>query len=168
MSILTRQRFLLGLAVLMMLVPTIMFAAGPLRLPAMFEGDELVELACPVCEGSGVQEKEKCRRCSGRGQVPGLIAGPHRPVQIVGTVTTGQQPLEGAEVTVDLGAQGKLNYHTNPEGQFGVKLPPGRYSITVTHDGHSSVQDFEVIHHSEPVVIEEGGNLRKQELSFVI
>lgn len=150
----------------MMLVPTIMFAAGPLRLPPMFEGDQLVEVACPDCSGLGKVEGEKCNRCSGQGMVPGIAAGPHRPVQVVGTVLSGDNKIVGAEVKVDLGSEGELTYQTNGDGQFGVKLPPGTYQIAVIHEQNSSNQQVVVLHHKEPVVIEEGGNLHRQEVEF--
>ncbi len=166
MSSLIKHRILLGLAVIMMLVPTIMFAAGPLRLPPLFEGDQVVEVACPTCEGSGSVDGEKCNKCSGQGLVPGIVAGPNRPVQIVGIVLSGQQMIEGARVKVDLGSGEKLSYQTNDKGQFGVKLPPGNYRIEVSHGEKTASTEVEVLHHKEPVAIEEGGNLYRQEIEF--
>ncbi|MCA9795877.1 MAG: hypothetical protein KC910_28915, partial [Candidatus Eremiobacteraeota bacterium] len=62
------MRLLLGLAVLLMFVPTFLFAAGPLRRPPMFEGDRIQELECRRCLGTGKEGADECRLCRGRGR----------------------------------------------------------------------------------------------------
>ncbi|MGE0494828.1 MAG: carboxypeptidase regulatory-like domain-containing protein [Vulcanimicrobiota bacterium] len=146
------MRWLLGLAVLLMFVPTFLFAAGPLRRPPMFEGDRIQEMECRRCSGAGKEGAEECRLCRGRGRTDYILPGPNRPTQVIGTVLNGGgHPVEGANILVK-SSFGELSYRTNGDGQFGVKLPPGRYTIEASQEGAGqAVQEVDVVASVEPL-----------------
>lgn len=141
----TKQRLLLGLAVLLMLVPTILYSAGMLGRAPVFEGDVRKEMTCITCDGLGrAGESETCETCRGRGVADFIFPGPNRPIRMIGTVTnaTGDK-VEGAEIAARQ-AQGddtELLLKTNEQGQFGIKLPPGQYVLRVTAPTGESVQE---------------------------
>ena len=75
MSFATIQRLLLGLAVLMMLVPTVLYGAGMLGRAPLFEGDVRKEITCVTCNGLGRSAKEEsCKTCRGRGVADFILA----------------------------------------------------------------------------------------------
>lgn len=118
----------LGLAVLMMLVPTFLYLAGPLRSPIMVEGDSLGEHTCPDCQGAAGD----CRRCHKTGKIPHVFPGPNRPVQIVGHLYGPDgQPVSGAAVAIKTSA-GDIEVKSDERGMFGATLPPGKYAMAVT------------------------------------
>jgi len=121
-----RSRLLLGAAVLMMLVPSFMFWAGPLRRPLMVAGDRLEERACLVCKGSNPD----CKRCRGKGVLEYIVPGPQRPTHIIGHVYANDQPVESAHVTI-LTSVEPITLRTDPAGRFGATLPPGNYTVVL-------------------------------------
>lgn len=161
----TLQRALLGLAVLMMLVPTFLFAAGPLRRPPMFEGDQLTKARCQPCEGLGQVKGSECEVCRGQGQIDVVIPGPHRPVQLVGTVRLREQSVGGAAIEI-VYSDGAFELKTNPQGQFGAKLPPGSYTVRVAHDGRKTEKELKVEPDNAPIPVNGEGSLRKLEVDF--
>ncbi|MCA9791796.1 MAG: carboxypeptidase regulatory-like domain-containing protein, partial [Candidatus Eremiobacteraeota bacterium] len=81
-----------------------------------------------------------------------ILPGPNRPTQVIGTVLNGGgHPVEAADILVK-SAAGDLNYRTNQDGQFGVKLPPGRYTIEASQDGvGKAVKEVDVQPSTEPL-----------------
>ena len=68
MAFAIRQRLILGIAVLMMFIPTILYSAGMLGRAPMFEGDVRKEMTCITCDGLGRSgEEDSCETCRGRG-----------------------------------------------------------------------------------------------------
>ena len=122
-----KMHLLLGMAVLMMMVPTFLYLAGPLRQPLLMEGDKIEDRTCPQCNGL----KKDCIRCKGTGMVPFVIPGPLRPTQIVGHVYGPDQAVvPQAAVSIQTSA-GAVELKTDEEGRFGATLPPGDYPLTV-------------------------------------
>lgn len=134
-----QARFLLGLAVLMMMVPTFLYVAGPLRRPLMVDGDRLEARACPDCQGKG------CRRCSKTGQIEFLIPGPNRPTEIIAHVyaPSSEAPVAKAEVDVVTSA-GTRRLQTDEQGRFGIMLPPGKYGLKIS-SGQGKLDDQMVV-----------------------
>lgn len=145
MSLASKQRLLLGIAVLLMFVPTFLYGAGMLGRAPIFEGDVRKEMTCITCDGLGRSGKEEsCQTCRGRGVADFIIPGPNRPIQLVGTVTdAGSKKVEGADVAVREaeGGPAEVLLKTNQDGQFGVKLPPGDYVLKVTTPSQGSLQE---------------------------
>lgn len=141
----TKQRLLLGLAVLLMCIPTILYSAGLLGRAPLFEGDVRKEMTCLTCNGLGRSaEKESCDTCRGRGVADFIIPGPNRPIQMIGTVTNAAgEKVAGAEVGARQaqGDETELLLKTNGDGQFGIKLPPGQYVLRVTAQTGESTQE---------------------------
>ncbi len=166
------HQLLLGLAVIMMFVPTFMYFEGSLQKPPMWEGDELVQVTCPTCDGEP-GEKE-CSYCKDRGLVSAIKPGQHRPLYLIGTVVDQQeQPLEGASVEVSTWAE-PLHFETSAEGQFGVKLPPGTYTIKVeAEEGAKALTKSVVFPENRdliylPAKFEMGGLLHELQETFVL
>lgn len=121
------MHLVLGMAVMMMLVPTFLYVAGPLRQPLLTEGDKIEDRTCPQCNGM----KKDCPRCKGTGVVPFVIPGPVRPTQIIGHVyAPDQSVVADASVTVQGGGQ-TMSFKTDEQGRFGVTVPPGEYPISI-------------------------------------
>lgn len=155
MKTLTRYRLLLGLAVLMMFTPTFLYFAGPLRDPLTFDGDRFVEL--------------KSRQVDGRLQLVEddqdteyeynqfIIPGPNRPARITGTVYAEPDPnkrVAAAQVRL-LAGDLTLELETSPEGQFGLDLPPGTYTLEIAAFGYAPhSQELVVDYSQEPIPAE--------------
>ncbi len=163
----TRQRLLLGVAILLMFIPTFLFAAGPLRQPPLFEGDRIAELDCRQCDATGKTQGEDCGLCRGRGKAQYILPGPNRPQQVIGTVVNaGGHPVESARVSVMAGPD-QLEFQTNHEGQFGVKLPPGDYTIAVRKEEvGQSEQSFVVPVTTQPLPAANPTTLQELPLDF--
>lgn len=135
-----RPKFLLILSLVMMLAPTLLYWIGPLRRPAMADGDTLVLVACPVCSGSGQIQGQKCSRCRGKKEVQGILPGPHRPIYLEGHVYApdGVTPVPAADVEFSSEA-GSWARKTDEQGRFGADLGPGNYPLKLTSPvGHLS------------------------------
>ena len=149
MPFVTKQRLLLGIAVIMMLVPTILYSAGMLGRAPIFEGDVRKEMTCVSCDGLGRSAKEEvCPTCRGRGVAEFIIPGPNRPLQLVGTVKDSSgKTVEGADIAARMaeGDETSLMLKTNGDGQFGIKLPPGSYVLSITAEGKGSVTEEVVV-----------------------
>lgn len=176
MTFATRQRLLLGLAVLMMLAPTFLFASGKLGQSPLFEGDSRKELTCLVCDGLGkVKDREKkddkCPTCRGLGVVDYIIPGPNRPQQLVGTLHDSKgRPLTGAEIAITEVGQpaDPIVMKTNDDGQFGFKFPPGNFHLKLTHGALAAEQDLKVEPNSQPIASTDSETLHKFEKTFVL
>jgi hypothetical protein len=154
MKFATKQRLLLGIAVLLMFTPTFLYSAGLLGQPPLYDGDVRKEMTCLTCDGLGTSaEKESCGTCRGRGVADFIIPGPNRPQQLVGTVFNASgETIEGADIAVHVsgavpgeGGVKELLFKTNPDGQFGVKLPVGEYVIKASVEGGTTTQESIVI-----------------------
>lgn len=127
-----KPKALLILSLLLMLTPSFLYWAGPLRRPAMVDGDQLVMLACPQCQGSGLQGEQKCGRCRGKKEVQHVQPSQHRPTYLEGQVYApdGVTTVAEAEVTFSSSA-GSWTRKTDPSGRFGADLPPGKYPLEI-------------------------------------
>jgi len=157
----------------MMLVPTIFYSAGLLGRAPLFEGDTRKEMTCITCDGLGRTGKEEsCPSCRGRGVADFIIPGPNRPVQLVGTVKdSAGQPVKGAEVRARQaeGDQTEVLLESNQDGQFGIKLPPGAYVISVAVEGKGSVSESLLIEpQTEPIPARGAETLHKFEKEFLL
>ncbi len=175
MNLALRQRILLAVAVLLMLVPTFLLAAGKIGQPPLFEGDVRREMTCITCDGLGRQthesEQDPCSVCKGTGVAEFIIAGPNRPLQLVGTVTDGKsEPLAGAEIRAqELEDQEfSLIVSTNAQGQFGLKLPPGHYRLQFAHEHGNLDTQFEVPVNDRPLPVRGADTLHRLEHTFVL
>lgn len=157
MTFATKQRILLGIAVLLMFTPTFLYSAGLLGQAPLYEGDIRKEMSCLTCEGLGRSgEEETCGTCRGRGVAEFILPGPHRPLQVVGTVyNSSGEKIEGANIAVHVlgavpGQDGakEILFVTNDDGQFGVKLPPGEYVIKAGTEGGAEIQDSLLVEHN--------------------
>ena len=171
MAFATKQRLLLGLAVLMMCMPTILNSAGLLGRAPVFEGDVRKEMTCLSCDGLGQSgEQPGCDTCRGRGVADYIIPGPNRPIQLVGTVFDSHSGrVEGADITArqSEGDRTEVLLKTNDEGQFGIKLPPGKYTLKVTSENEGSVEKNLVIEkNTEPLPARSLDTLHKLEEEF--
>lgn len=169
----TTQRLLLGLAVLMMLVPTILLAAGKLGQAPLWDGDVRKEMTCLTCQGVGRPAPEKaCPTCYNRGVAEYIVPGPERPLQLVGTVhNPAGEPLVGAKIEARETEHPEgtpLVLQTNNDGQFGMKLPPGSYSLQFSHENLSLEQTVEAVSNSEPIPAKGSETLHKIEKTFVL
>lgn len=127
-----RPKALLFLSFVLMLTPSILYWAGPLRRPAMADGDKLAMMPCPVCSGQGQVQGKVCSRCHGRKELQHVVPGPHRPFIFVGHVYAPDQTtvVPEAKVTFDSKA-GSWSKQTDEKGCFGADLPPGQYPLTI-------------------------------------
>lgn len=161
-----RQRILLAVAVLLMLVPTFLLAAGKIGQPPLFDGDQRLELTCIVCDGMGrldAETEDSCVECRGTGVAEYIVPGESRPVQFVGTVLDAAGAVvSGAEVhafelsSEETGLQVSefsLVVYSNDAGQFGLKLPPGHYRIEIDHDSGKGMEDIEVTRNETPILV---------------
>lgn len=156
MSFVTKQRLFLGLALLLMLTPTFLYGAGMLGRAPLFEGDVRKEMTCLTCDGIGrLADEESCRTCRGRGVADFIIPGPNRPQQLVGTIIgVDGKVVEGADVALRQaeGDQTELLLHSNGDGQFGMKLPPGDYAISIkTEDNGHLERPLTIEFRADPV-----------------
>lgn len=157
----------------MMLVPTILYSAGMLGRAPIFDGDVRKEMTCISCNGLGRSaEEEACTTCRGRGVAEFIIPGPNRPIQLVGTVRdSAGEPLEEAEVSTRQ-AQGDdtaLVLRTNEDGQFGIKLPPGDYVLSISAEGKETITEtVSVEQNSEPLAAVGFETLHQIEREFVL
>lgn len=173
MNYATTQRLLLGLAVLMMLVPTILLAAGKLGQAPLWDGDQRKQMTCMDCKGLGRPAPEKaCPTCYNRGVADYIVPGPERPLQLVGTVhSPSGTPLVGATIEARESAHPEgtpLVLQTNDDGQFGMKLPPGSYSLHFSFEDLRLEQTVEAVHNPEPVPAQGTETLHKIEKTFVL
>jgi hypothetical protein len=151
-----RIHLILGIAVLMMLTPSFLYLAGPLRSPMVVEGDRLGQHDCPACNAS---TKSDCTRCGNKRQVLHVFPGPNRPTQVVGHVYSPDQAvIPQAQVTID-SAAGKIEVKTDEQGRFGATLPPGHYPLSIKSDKLSYSADLEVPKLTNPLPVD-------QELGF--
>ena len=121
------MHLLLGLAVLMMMVPTFLYLAGPLRQPLLTVGDRIEDRTCPKCNGL----RKDCTRCKGTGVIPFVIPGPLRPTTITGHVYGPDQAVvPQASVLIQTSGE-SIPLKTDETGRFGATLPPGDYPITI-------------------------------------
>ncbi len=149
MTFATRQRLLLGIAVLLMITPTILYSAGLLGRAPLYEGDVRKEMTCITCNGLGRSGEDTCRTCRGKGVAEFILPGNNRPLQIVGTVyNSSGEVVEGADVAVRQSDQApgqdgamEILFNTNGDGQFGVKLPPGQYVFKVSKEQSGPVEE---------------------------
>lgn len=157
MTFATRQRVILGIAVLLMFTPTILYSAGLLGQAPMYDGDVRKEMTCLVCNGMGrTGEEDTCGTCRGRGVAEFILPGQNRPLQLVGTVmNTSGEKIEGADIAVHMagvtpGEDGakEILFKTNGDGQFGVKLPPGEYVIKVSNQSGDTTQETLLVEHN--------------------
>jgi hypothetical protein len=122
-----KMQLLLGMAVLMMLVPTFLYLAGPLRQPLLTQGDRIEDRTCPMCKGL----KRDCPRCKGTGVVPFVVPGLLRPTNIIGHVYGPDQAVvPQAAVSIQTSA-GTIELKTDEQGRFGACMPPGEYPMTI-------------------------------------
>lgn len=180
MTFATKQRLLLGLAVIMMLAPTILYANGSLGRAPMFEGDTRQEMSCLSCGGLGKvkgedkKTEEKCRTCYGRGFSEYILPGPNRPLQLVGTVKDPSgKPVTGADVGItEAGVKADpIVMKTNDDGQFGFKFPPGNFhlSFSVPENGKLKLeQDLKVERNPAPLPASGMDTLHKIEQTFTL
>ncbi len=173
MTFALRQRLLLGLAVIMMLAPTMMYAGGKLGQSPMFEGDSKKELSCRTCDGLGKVKGENCETCYARGFVDYIIPGPNRPIQLVGTVKNkADKPLVAVEVAItEAGVGGTpIVMKTNDDGQFGFKFPPGQFHLEMVHpeSGLKGKADLTVEANSDPIPTTGTETLHILEQSFTL
>lgn len=171
MSFATRQRFLLGLAVLLMLAPTFMYAAGKLGQAPMFAGDTRKEMTCLTCDGLGTAKGESCKTCYGRGVGDYIIPGPNRPIQLIATLQDGRSlPLVGADIAItEKGSDAQpVMMKTNDDGKFGFRFPPGRYQLKLTHGKLSGDEEIEVKANLDPISASGSETLHKIEETFTL
>lgn len=171
MTFATKQRLLLGLAVLMMLIPTMLLAGGKLGQAPMFDGDTRQEMTCLTCDGLGRVQEEGCPTCRGTGVSEYIIPGGNRPIQLVGTVLAGpKKPLPDTEVEAAVvGQEGTISVATNESGQFGLKLPPGEYHLIFKHpDGKHLEQDLAVVKNGDPIPVRGPDTLHVIEKTFTL
>ena len=175
MTFATRQRLLLGIAVLLMITPTILYSAGLLGRAPLYDGDVRKELTCVTCNGLGRTGEDTCSTCHGRGVADFILPGPFRPLQLVGTVyNSSGEAVEGADIGVHQadqtpGTDGakEILFKTNADGQFGVKLPPGQYVIKVSKGESGPVEEsITVERNPEPVAATKLETLHKLEKEF--
>ena len=145
MAFAIKQSLLLGLAVLLMFVPTILYSAGMLGRAPMFEGDVRKEMTCITCNGLGrTADEESCGTCHGRGVAEFIIPGKNRPLQLIGTIKDYEgKPVEGASISArEKGTDGPdVILETNGDGQFGLKLPPGTYDLKLHSEKAGSLTE---------------------------
>ena len=175
MSFATKHRLLLGLAVIMMLVPTFMYASGMLGRAPLYEGDVRQEMSCVVCSGSGQvtvdSENSGCTACRGRGVGEFIIPGPNRPLQLVGTVLNSEnEPVEGAEIvtTETTNPDATVTMISNQDGQFGVKLPPGEFTLKVTSPSGTVTENVKVEPNTTPISAHGLETMHKIEKTFLL
>ena len=102
-------------------------------------------MTCITCDGLGrTADDESCANCRGRGVADFIIPGQNRPLQMIGTVKDASgKTIEGADIATRQaeGDQTPLMLKTNGDGQFGIKLPPGAYVVTVSAPEKGSVTE---------------------------
>lgn len=155
----------------MMLAPTFMYAGGWLARAPMFEGDVRQEMTCVTCDGLGKAKDQPCTTCYGRGVGDFILPGPHRPLQLVGTVHGPRStPLVGASVAIR--SQGSSDapiiMETNKDGQFGFKFPPGEYELVLQHGTLSSSASLKVEQNPNPISANGSETLHRIERTFTL
>lgn len=150
-----RPKFLLILSLVLMLMPSILYWVGPLRRPAMADGDRLEMLACPVCSGSGQSEQKPCSRCRGKKKVQFVVPGPHRPTYLEGHVYApdGQSIVPEAQVTFS-SSMGDWTRKTDDQGRFGADLPPGKYPLKISSSLGKLETVVEIQTQTEPTAVD--------------
>lgn len=128
-----KPKFLLILSLAMMLTPTFLYWLGPLRRPAMADGDRLEKMACPICTGTGQTAGKQCGRCRGKKQILHVVPGPNRPTYVVGHVYApdGVTVVPAAALKFSSEA-GAWTRQTDEKGCFGADLGPGKYPLEIT------------------------------------
>lgn len=173
MTFVVRQRLLLGLAVILMLAPTMMYAGGKLGQAPLFEGDVKKEMSCLSCDGLGKVKGEDCKTCYGRGFADYILPGTERPLQLVGTLKDGKgNPLVASEIAITEPSVGgtPIVMKTNGDGQFGFKFPPGQFHLEMLHpeSGLKAKADLIVEPNREPILATGTETLHKIERSFTL
>lgn len=176
MTFATRHRILMGLAVLMMLAPTFLYAGGYLGRAPLFEGDTRKEMTCADCQGLGtVKDKngadEKCKTCHGLGVADYIIPGPNRPIQLVGTLhDKAGKPLVDAEIAItEVGQPGSpIVMQTNNDGQFGFKFPPGTFNLKLTHGKLAAQETLKVEPDLHPIAATSWETLHTVKKTFTL
>lgn len=161
----------MGLAVLMMLAPTFLYAGGYLGRAPMFEGDVRKEMTCASCQGLGTVKNEKCKTCHGLGVADYIIPGPNRPVQLIGTLhDKDNKPLVGAEIAITEVGQtaSPIVMRTNENGQFGFKFPPGSYNLKLTHGKLAAQESLKVEPYLQPIAAQGFETLHTIEKTFTL
>ena len=127
-----KPKALLILSLVMMLTPSFLYWIGPLRRPAMADGDQITLMACPVCSGTGQSQSQKCRRCRGKKQIQFIIPGPHRPTYVEGHVYAPDGVTAVPEARLQFQCEaGDWKHTTDEKGRFGADLPPGKYPLEI-------------------------------------
>ncbi len=173
MTFVVRQRLLLGLAVILMLAPTMMYAGGKLGQAPMFTGDTKKEMSCLTCDGLGKIKGENCKTCYGRGFADYIIPGKERPIQLVGTLKDSQgKALVASEIAITEPSVGgsPIVMKTNDDGQFGFKFPPGKFHLEMVHPatGLKASADVTVEANQDPILATGTDTLHKLEKSFTL
>ena len=127
-----KPKYLLILSLLMMLTPSFLYWFGPLRRPAMADGDVLKMLPCSVCSGTGLVGGKMCSRCRGKKELQNVVPGPHRPTYLEGHVYApdGITAVPEASITFSSPA-GPWTRKTDERGRFGADLGPGKYPLQI-------------------------------------
>lgn len=177
MTFVTRQRLLLGLAVLLMLGPTFLYAAGKIGGAVVFKGDTVKEMECKACGGLGkvlpTDKEASCPTCHGKGFAKYVIPGPNRPIQLLGSVVDAEgKPLADASIAItENGVEASpIVVHTSKEGNFGFRFPPGSFHLKVSHPTKKAVaeKDLTVEINAEPILSSSEEELHKIEETFTL
>jgi hypothetical protein len=127
-----KPKVLLILSLLMMLTPSFLYWIGPLRRPAMADGDRIETRVCPGCNGSGQVKDKKCSQCRGKKQVQYMVPGPHRPTYVEGHVYAPDGVTVVPEAKLQFHCEaGDWKHTTDEQGRFGADLPPGKYPLEI-------------------------------------
>lgn len=160
-----------------MLGPTFLYAAGKVGGPLVFEGDVRKEMECLTCHGLGKvapTDKEKsCPVCYGRGFADYIIPGPNRPIQLTGTVKDKAGVIvKDASIAVSIpgDSASAITLHTNDDGQFGFKFPPGQYHLSVSaKDGGPKLdKDLVVDRDERPIPVNGNETLHGLKETFIL
>jgi len=146
-----KPKALLILSLLMMLTPSFLYWFGPLRRPAMADGDQLTMMSCPVCSGSGQMNQKKCARCHGKKEIQFLLPGPHRPTYVVGQVYApdGVSVVPAADLSFN-SEDGGWKRKTDERGRFGADLAPGKYPLEIQSSQGKLSTVIEVVPQTSP------------------
>ncbi len=138
-----RFKLMLAVAMLLMLTPSLLYLAGPLRRPLLFKGDRLVELEAHKVGERWVPYQNGRQDSSSRGRkVWFVLPGPHRPVRFVGKVVSkAGNLLEGIQITLKTQDGTEIVRVTDSQGRFGYDLPPGRYYLAFNMSGKTVLKE---------------------------
>jgi hypothetical protein len=167
-----KPKFLLILSLLMMLTPSFLYWLGPLRRPAMADGDVLKMLPCPVCAGSGMAQAkaQTCPRCRGKKNVQHVVPGPHRPTYVEGQVYApdGITAVPEAKLTFSSPDSGSWTRKTDEKGRFGADLLPGKYPLQIDSTQGKLTTVIEVGVQTQPSPVDLDPRFPSRQDSFVL